>query len=208
VRSMPLAVPSGHESTELRPTLKSRWRSLKISPSYILPGTVSRTMAVSFSFRTILGTPGPRENVGAALDQIAAHSISNVELTGLLENVQGQVVLIIDACNSGQALESSEWRQGPFNNKNLAQLAYDKGMYVLAASQSYQLAMEGAQFGHGFLTYALIEEGLKQGKAGQDPRDGEVDVREWFEYAANSVPELKSEVVARDLRRDREDRDT
>lgn len=47
------------------------------------------------------------------------------------------------------------------NSKGLAQLAYEKGMYILTAAQSYQAALEAAQLGHGYLTYALVEEGLK-----------------------------------------------
>ena len=35
------------------------------------------------------------------------------------------------------------------NSKGLAQLAYEKGMYILTAAQSYQAALEAAQFGHG-----------------------------------------------------------
>ncbi len=73
----------------------------------------------------------------------------------------GHLLLIIDACNSGQALEAEEKRRGPMNSKGLAQLAYEKGMYILTAAQSFQAALEAAQLGHGLLTYALVEEGLK-----------------------------------------------
>jgi len=45
--------------------------------------------------------------------------------------------------------------------------------------------------GHGILTYALIEEGLKTAEADEEPTDGEVDVREWLEYAARRVPEIQ-----------------
>src|SRR5207253_10165785 len=88
-----------------------------------------------------------------------------------------------DACNSGQALEAEEKRRGPMNSKGLAQLAYEKGMYILTAAQSYQAALEAAQLGHGFLTYTLVEEGLKKGMADREAKDGEVTVREWFDYA-------------------------
>jgi uncharacterized caspase-like protein len=103
----------------------------------------------------------------------------------------GKLVMVIDACNSGQALESEEKRRGPMNSKGLAQLAYEKGMYVLTASEGYQAALEDAKLGHGILTYALVEEGLKTANADQEPVDGEVDVREWLEYAARRVPEIQ-----------------
>jgi hypothetical protein len=75
----------------------------------------------------------------------------------------------------------------------LAQLAYEKGMYILTAAQSYQAAQEASQLGHGLLTYALVEEGLKQAAADSDPKDGEVSVREWFDYASARVPNMQLE---------------
>jgi hypothetical protein len=35
----------------------------------------------------------------------------------------GHLLMVIDACNSGQALEAEEKRRGPMNSKGLAQLA-------------------------------------------------------------------------------------
>src|SRR5207248_10544760 len=91
----------------------------------------------------------------------------------------------------GQALEAEEKRRGPMNSKGLAQLAYEKGMYVLTAAQSFQAAQEARQLGHGLLTYALVEEGLKQAAADYEPRDGEVRVREWLDDATARVPAMQ-----------------
>ena len=101
--------------------------------------------------------------------------------------------MIIDACNSGQALEAEEQRRGPMNSKGLAQLAYEKGMYILTAAQSYQAAQEVSELGHGLLTYVLVEEGLKKSAADTEPKDGEVWVREWFDYASTRVPSMQLE---------------
>ena len=60
-----------------------------------------------------------------------------------------------------QTLDAEEKRRGPMNSKGLAQLAYEKGMYILTAAQSYQAALEASRIGHGYLTYALVEEGLR-----------------------------------------------
>jgi hypothetical protein len=79
------------------------------------------------------------------------------------------------------------------NSKGLAQLAYEKGMYILTAAQGYQAALETAQLGHGYLTYALIEEGLKLNAADFEPRDGVVLGREWLDYAAIRVPVMQTE---------------
>jgi hypothetical protein len=63
----------------------------------------------------------------------------------------------------------------------------------LTAAQSYQAALEAAQLGHGYLTFALIEEGLKNGKADREQKDGQVLVREWFNYATERVPEMQEQ---------------
>ena len=140
-----------------------------------------------------LGYDGPRENLSAVgLKTILEHSISDRDLEKLFEGIDaGQLLLVIDACNSGQALEAEEKRRGPMNSKGLAQLAYEKGMYVMTASQSYQAALEAERFGHGFLTYALVEEGLKKGAADHEPKNGTIDIREWLNFATAEVPRMQ-----------------
>ena len=83
------------------------------------------------------------------------------------------------------------------NSRGLAQLAYEKGMSILTAAQSYQAALETAQFGHGLLTYSLVEEGLKKGLADNRPADGKIVLREWFEHATRQVPRLQLEQMRR-----------
>ena len=142
-----------------------------------------------------LGYDGPRNKLDqVGLQKILAHSVSDRELEKWFEAVDaGQLLLVIDACNSGQALEAEEKRRGPMNSKGLAQLAYEKGMYVLTAAQSYQAAKEAARFGHGFLTYALVEEGLKQGAADREPKNGSIDIREWLNFATDEVPRMQEQ---------------
>jgi uncharacterized caspase-like protein len=140
-----------------------------------------------------LGYAGSRTALDqAGLQTILAHGISDVELEQAFEKVDaGRLMLVIDACNSGQALEAEEKRRGPMNSKGLAQLAYEKGMYILTAAQGYQAALEAAQLGHGFLTYALVEEGLKTPAADTAPKDGQVVTREWLDYATLRVPQMQ-----------------
>jgi len=140
-----------------------------------------------------LGYQGSRRRLNlAGLQSILSHSISDRELEQAFEQVQaGQILLVLDACNSGQALEAEEKRRGPMNSKGLAQLAYEKGMYILTAAQSYQAALEVAELGHGLLTYALVEEGLKKALADTAPRDGRVLLQEWLDFATARVPELQ-----------------
>lgn len=142
-----------------------------------------------------LGYTGDRTRLTEeGLRSILAHSISDVELEEVVEGIDaGHLLLVIDACNSGQALETEEKRRGPMNSKGLAQLAYEKGMYILTAAQSYQAALEAAQLGHGLLTYALVEEGLKTAVADSQPKDGTLNAREWLDFATDRVPQMQEE---------------
>jgi len=142
-----------------------------------------------------LGYTGSRSAIDAeAVDSILKHSVSDLELEQAVEGLDaGQMVFVIDACNSGQALEAEEKRRGPMNSKGLAQLAYEKGIYILTAAQSYQAALEASQLGHGYLTYALVEEGLKKSAADREQKDGQILVREWFNFATERVPEMQEQ---------------
>ncbi|MFY9610031.1 MAG: hypothetical protein WAU45_15610 [Blastocatellia bacterium] len=140
-----------------------------------------------------LGYLGARTELDeAGLKTMLSHSVSDLELEQACEGIDaGHLLMVIDACNSGQALEAEEKRRGPMNSKGLAQLAYEKGMYILTAAQSYQAAMEAEQLGHGYLTFALVEEGLKAAAADNLPKDGQVVLREWLDYATERVPRMQ-----------------
>src|SRR5262249_45556768 len=89
---------------------------------------------------------GTRENAQSALPELLAPSISDLDLERAFEPIDARhLALVIDACQSGQALASDDERYGPMNSRGLAQLAYEKGMSILAASQAYQAALESAR---------------------------------------------------------------
>jgi len=142
-----------------------------------------------------LGYTGDRTKLTEeGLKTILSHSISDLEIEQAVESIDANhMVLVIDACNSGQALEAEEKRRGPMNSKGLAQLAYEKGMYILTAAQSFQAALEAAQLGHGLLTYALVEEGLKTPVADNEPKDGLLMAREWLDFATDRVPQMQQQ---------------
>ncbi|MBI2264130.1 MAG: caspase family protein [Armatimonadetes bacterium] len=123
---------------------------------------------------------------------LARHGIKDSDLEPIFLNLSAQqTALILDACHSGQALESDEWRRGPMNSRGLIQLAWEKGMEVLAASQSRQAALEawqigGRQIGHGLLTYALIKEAFTSSPR----RDGRLLAKDWLDFAVSRVPHL------------------
>ncbi|MGH9755659.1 MAG: hypothetical protein ACREA2_22995, partial [Blastocatellia bacterium] len=72
-----------------------------------------------------LGYTGARNALTAqAVQTILSRSVSDLELETALEGVDaGRLLFVLDACNSGQALEAEEKRRGPMNSTGLAQLA-------------------------------------------------------------------------------------
>ncbi len=54
--------------------------------------------------------------------------------------------------------------------------------------------------GHGYLTYALVEEGLKTTAADTAPKDNLVYVREWLDFATARVPQMQeAKLTSREL---------
>ena len=118
------------------------------------------------------------------------HGISDVDLADAIQGISAKsFVLVIDACESGSAVGDSNQRIGMTNSAGLAQLAFDKGIDVLTAGSAFQLANEISTLRHGVLTYSLVEKGLDSA-ADNNPRDGIIDVGEWFTFASQQVPRI------------------
>jgi hypothetical protein len=77
----------------------------------------------------------------------------------------------------------------------LGQLAYDKGIRVLTASQADDVALEHDRLEHGLLTHALLIDGVLSARADFQPRDRRIELVEWLSYGAQRVPELYSEIT-------------
>ncbi len=84
-------------------------------------------------------------------------------------------------------------RQAPINTRGLGQLAYEKGMYIITASQGNEYAYVSPILKRSYLAYALTDEGLRKSDADVAPKDGRLSIREWFDFAANRVPQLRVE---------------
>jgi WD40 repeat protein len=130
-------------------------------------------------------------------DTVRQRSISSDELSLWLRDVDaGQMTLIVDACYSTAAIEGSGFKPGPMGSRGLGQLAYDKRMRILTATQADNVAMElpatadGRPIKHGLLSYALLEDGLGQNLADFKPQDKTIFMDEWLEYAVSDVPKL------------------
>jgi len=130
--------------------------------------------------------------------ELLKHAISSDELALWLRPIDaGEMAFILDSCYSAESVEANGFKPGPMGSRGLGQLAYDKRIRILAASQSDQTAGEDARLGQGILSYVLSEEGLVEGKADWKPKDGRITVAEWLNYAVNEVPRLDLEQARR-----------
>ncbi len=87
-------------------------------------------------------------------------------------------------------MESNNFKPGPMGSSGLGQLAYDKRMRILAASQPNQAARESDTLHQGLLSYALVQLGLVEGQADWKPKDSKIMVGEWLSFAADAVPKF------------------
>ena len=130
--------------------------------------------------------------------EILSRCISTSELSAWLRHVDaGELALVVDACHSAAAIEQGEFKPGPLGSHGLGQLAYDKGMRVLAGSQADDVAVESYKIKQGLLTYALVRDGLEQHCAA---REGVVTLGGLLAYAAERVPSLYSEVLSGEVK--------
>ncbi len=127
--------------------------------------------------------------------ELLAHAISSNELADWLRDVDGgDMAMIIDACQSAASV-GADFKPGPMGARGLGQLAYEKGMRILAASQAEASAGESGLTQQGLLTYALVHDGLDRGKADYKPPDGKITLSEWLGYGVERVPALAREVA-------------
>ncbi|NDR56817.1 outer membrane protein assembly factor BamB family protein [Aliiruegeria sabulilitoris] len=117
-------------------------------------------------------------------------------LSALLLRIQsGNMVMVIDACNSAASVEGGGFKPGPMGSRGLGQLAYDKGMRILTASQAEGVALESDLLRHGALSYAMFREGLEGQAADRAPVDRQISFSELLSFAKTRVPSLYEEIV-------------
>jgi len=137
----------------------------------------------------------------AITPELLKHTVSSDDLSLWLRDVDaGDMVMIIDACNSAASVEGKGFKPGPMGSRGLGQLAYNKGMRILAASQAEDVALESDLIRHGVLTYALIKEGIDAKKADHTPADDRIMIGEWLSYGEQRVPKLYAEIRAGKLK--------
>jgi WD40 repeat protein len=130
---------------------------------------------------------GKAQNQGLT-PKLEAAGISTAELSEWLKEIDvADFAMVIDACHSG-AVSGKDFKPAPMGYRGLGQLAYNKKMRILSATQAADTASETARLKHGLLTYALLEVGLRTEKSNQSPL--RISLGDWLERAKQTVPLL------------------
>jgi WD40 repeat protein/tetratricopeptide (TPR) repeat protein len=128
-------------------------------------------------------------------------SISTDELARWLGPIDaGAIALILDSCYSGSAFSQSGFRPAPLGNRGLGQLAYDKGIWIMAASQADSVALESAKLGHSLLTYSILND-APSAAASSDHAIMDMTWKALMRVATERVPELYQEISRDDTAR-------
>jgi hypothetical protein len=140
----------------------------------------------------LVPTDGRTSGERGDLDRlVSAADISHA----LRTNQAGEIALVLDACFSSAVVSRDSFKPGPLGDAGLGQLAYDKGLLILAASQADNYAVEDASLAHGLLTYALAGpgEGLALPGPADSDGDGRIRLGEWLAYAEHRLPLLSAD---------------
>ena len=174
-----------------------------IDASALQPATPDDAVIVSFSGHGWANPQGDfflipgdgRWPVGDASPDLST-LVSTADLVVAFQAMQaGEIALVIDACHSAASVADGRFKPGPMGDSGLGQLAYDKGLRILAATQADDVALEDARLGQGLLTYALAVDGLGAGLADVDG-DRRIRVDEWLGYAVDRLPTLAADAAA------------
>ena len=110
----------------------------------------------------------------------------------ILEVKARKRILILDACNSGEVVKKLDaGAKGNTLNTDqrraLERMKDRSGFFVLAGSAADKLSYEDPRFGHGLLTYSLLNNMPKVAAAN---KDNYIDVGKLFQEVRDDVPKL------------------
>ncbi len=137
------------------------------------------------------------KDVTALTTETLKRTISSDELSLWMRDITAnEMLMIVDACHSAAAVQGRDFKPGPMGSRGLGQLAYDKGMRILAATQSDNVALELDKLQQGLLSYALVKEGIEDGKADTEAEFRRLTAAEWLGFAVKAVPRLYDDILA------------
>ncbi|WP_082026568.1 caspase family protein [Flammeovirga sp. OC4] len=120
------------------------------------------------------------------LDDVKNTAVSWSDCSNVMASLPSQVLMYVDACNSGQ-LGKDITRSD--NTESIRQLSSDEnGVVIMSGSTGNESSLESPKWQHGAFTAALID-GLGEGKADYS-RDNIISLRELDLFIAMKVDEL------------------
>ncbi len=125
-------------------------------------------------------------------------TISSEELTTWINKIPARKqVLIFDTCHSGKLLDALKSKSAldTTRERALERMKDRTGTYVLAGSSADKVSYEASNYGHGLLTYTLLQ-GMKGFFVKWEPKDGKptVDVSTLLMSTRERVPDLAAEL--------------
>ena len=164
------------------------------------------TVIISFSGH---GWADPKGNfflLGADADwpdstefPVAASLVSSADLAGLLKRIEARdIALVIDACHSAASVEAPGFKPGPMGDTGLGQLAWDKGIRILAAAGPADVAREDSTIKQGLLTAVLAQQGIDDSGFGLADlnADKRIMLDEWLRYGLQALPARSAATLA------------
>ncbi len=190
-------LPVGEDAPEIIRTLPQPTPDDLVLISFSSHGYTDPSDGVYYFFPTDLGPDFElsRNQSGERFvpTDLLARLVSSEEMSRWLRPIDvGTFVLIVDTCHGAATVDEPGFKPGPMGSRGLGQLAYDKGMRILSASQADDVALEVGKIKQGLLTYALICDGLEDEQAA---RDGVITIDDWLKYGERRVPTLYEEVL-------------
>lgn len=128
-------------------------------------------------------------------DTVAGSTVSTADLTVVLRAMTARnIAMIIDACYAGAIVGTTDFTPGPVGGHGLGQLAYDKSIWILAATQPDDVAVEVGSLKMGLLT-AVLSRGLTAtGGPADFDKDNDLTLDNWFDYTADNFAEITEEM--------------
>ncbi len=112
-------------------------------------------------------------------------ALSGEELFDSLADINCRKLVLLDACHAGGATETNMLRRFIPNGQ---------GPIVIAACDQSELSFEDDKLGHGVFTYAVLEALGPKFRAADANTDGSLSAAELYDYVADRVPELVSQL--------------
>lgn len=118
--------------------------------------------------------------------------ISSIQIQDKIKEIGARhVILLLDSCKSGAALDSVFADLD--TKRSITLLSYNSGVHIASAASAEQYAWELKILGRTIFSYSITE-GIN-GKADLSPQDGYISVKELLGYIEKEVPQIAMKYI-------------